>query len=74
MEGESLSSPNSRDGVVAELAVSAFEVDFFNLKAHSLDNHVLTTGAERIFCSVPGNIADVDIMEAFAEGHIADFF
>lgn len=74
MEGETSSSPNSGDGVMAEFAVSAFEFDFFHLKAFPFDDHILTAGTKRIFCFMPGDIADIDIMQAFAESDLSDLF
>jgi hypothetical protein len=56
--------PNPRDGTAAGGAVAALHLDLADLVALAGDDQLLAMMAEGIFGLMPGQVADIDILES----------
>ncbi len=69
-----LSGPYSWNGVAAKFAFSFLDLNFFYLVTDPMDNLIFTLGAVCAFCSVAGDVSQVDVMKSFIESDVISFF
>src|SRR4030066_344648 len=66
-EAGSVSSPDTRDEMLAKPAPARLKLVFFNLEADPPDNDTTALGTNGVLSLVAGHVADIDITQAFGQ-------